>query len=582
MIQYNITKTDAGQTGLLGCSVTSAPLWIDEREKILTRIGKVKGYPEIGTVVYTLSYHSKTEWVIRRIEIITSIDSRDRSNITTSLIIPALCNKKGQQIIDIFDTIKQDICNKCRVPSDKLNEKLQRIDKTTGEWTQISPQNNRFGIKRFADAAELINLLDHIWQKEYAEYQTIYFIPTSCVLHPDENYVQLLGGVDERKTMHLEKKDIVDGITFTPEVFSRSFFKSEIDQIKIKWSSNGFKTIVKSISDTTISTSEIFHEVKLNDLFSVSPNDANVSCSIDGKSLECNNGIIYVPYGRIKDCKFIISKQGYTSVEHKYLESRQSIRLEEKLITLQPEFKTTDCRKRVKVQLKMSEFSEHGAINSDNIIICSSDYFSKLEKAQKHPSLKKVLFSKITLIVLCTSLLLGGLFGAYGVHYYHKKHPITVEKKGGGEQVYSNNSTKDSVEDYLASNIWTETKISDLNGLFKAMDRFSYEDIKKKYNNLKQTYDIGKLQEVIDEINLHNNIKKPKADYTTMKKTNNIDISAWIEMVKNENSVAPPEPPKQSSDTYVCKYRCGKSFKNKTDKNNHEKECEGNPANQDN
>lgn len=581
MIQYNITKTDAGQTGLLGCPSTSAPLWIDERERILARIGRVKGCPEIGTIVYTLSYHSKTEWVIRSIEIVASNDARPRSNKTTSIILPAQCYKKGREIIEVFKLIKRDTDNNYLAPSEELIEKLQSFDEAIKEWRQ-SPKNNRFGIKSFADEIELINLLDHILQKEYTEYQTIYFIPTSCVFHPDENYVQLPGGVDELITKNLETKDIGGGTIFTPEVFSRSFFKSDIDKIKIKWSSNGFKTIVKSISDTTISISEIFHEVKLNDLFSVFPIDASVSCSIDGKSLECNNGIIYVPFGRKKDCKFTISKQGYTPVEHNFPESKQSIRLEEKLITLRPEFKTKDSRKRVEVQLKISEFLEHGAIDSDNIIICSRDYFSKLEKAQKHPSLKKVLFSKITLIVLCTSLLLGGLFGAYGVHYYHKKHPITVEKKGGGEQVYSDNSTKDSVEDYLASNIWTETKISDLNGLFKAMDRFSYEDIKKKYNNLKQTYDIGKLQEVMDEINLHNNIKKPKADYTTMKKTNNIDISAWIEMVKNENSVAPPEPPKQSSDTYVCKYGCGKSFKNKTDKNDHEKKCEGNPANQDN
>ena len=212
-------------------------------------------------------------------------------------------------------------------------------------------------------------------------------------------------------------------------------------------------------------------------------------------------------------------------------------------------------------------------INSDNLVICSRDYFSKLEKAKTRPSLKQVLFNKITLVVFCTSILLGGLCGAYGMRRYHEKHPITITKyvevvregskdgvqspeKRNGTQRSSSRTEQEMIERYLSQEVWRKGKCSEKvenkgrtkepEGLWEAMRTYDFETIKKIYDQLTQEgYQVGNLKKVIEAIDTHSPASLPPCtNYGNLGSNipigkGPIDVNNWINSLKPSQKQCP-------------------------------------------
>ena len=391
-------------------------------------------------------------------------------------------------------------------------------------------------------------------QAEYKKYEYILLVDGNDKICTLSECKRLSNPIDTKKR-HEVKCQNVNGIIFTPKVSSFECYSAELSSKSIIYTAQGYMPIEKKY-DENITEDDVYYQISRSEIKTY-PNHANVKCNIT----KCEDGIFIIPYAKSDRVLFTIEKDGYDSKKVSFDDIRNG-----KVIQLTP------SEEKSSLQIYNSDMFIHVSFKS----IEKPKKFS-MEDAMIAPSvLEKELNSlkKLRVVLLIVSLITFILGGVAGYMIFAND---TVDTKDGGEQIDTDKKIKGSIEDYLSSNIWTKTDIAELSGLFQAMDRFSYEDIKKKSTDLQKTYDIGKLQEVIEEINRHNNIKKPRANYTVLNETQAIDISKWVEIVKEINSV--PTPP-QESRTFVCKYKgCGRSFRNNNEKEEHEKECPENPDN---
>lgn len=582
-IKFDICRTDKGQSHLLErCPECEISLWEDEREKILSKIELSGGRLDTGLKIYSVSYYSREEWIVRCIEIIDSVDSRPRSNITMSIKVPAKYTIGGGRVLPIFDAIKEDIGKS--TPSVGLLQKLEYKDK--GSTCNAGVRNGRYGFKTYASEAELIELLDNLLQPGYSKYEKIYFIPESCRFNGDDNYINLGKGIDKIQSVQLETQEPIAGVVFVPTKKSILFFESNRIETEVTYSFRGYKDIVKYVNDLEIRRSEVLKEIRISESFYITPYKARVECWLDQELIKEEDGIFYLQYDRLRDCEFRIVCDGYETQTCKFSPSKQTIDLKEIVQKVRVTLHTED-KKEDKVDINVYRSSYGGNVPS-SMHLCTSEYFLKLkEKAES----KSVTRGKLVLWV-CVAMIVGICLGGVAGHYMFPKKVII------NNIVYENeddSTTEDKIDDdkrrenYLAQECWlpqehiSDTTMLEPKGLYNAMNRFSYVDIENIYNGnqLKGLSSKGNLEKVYQVIEQYGtNCKKPEANYSEKLGNNCINIDKWIELVteKNVNVILGTSSSSSNNVQKRCKY-CNKLFTSGVIEK-HEQKCEANPLNQ--
>ena len=525
-IQFDIRKTDGGQSVLLKDPNCVYGLWADERETILARIGAIKGRPEVGLKLYSVSFYSEKEWIIRCIEIVNSIDAREKSNITTSIKVPARFYRKGQQILSIFEAINKDVKKQMPSPSSELLSLLDYSD-SDAKWS-CSKQNGKFGIKTFANPTELVDLLDNILQPDYHNYQAIYFIPIECKFHPDMNYVLLPNGIDKLVSKKFDSQEPIKGVIFRPEQSHITIFESQILQTKVKWLCDGYRTIEKSFANTTITPDEVYRKIDKNDYFSVIPSGTSIVCSLDGRKVNEENGSFYLRWDMLDKCEFVISKVGYEQKKCKLSNQKQTITLSEKSSEINVKF----CANKeqyyaIPIVVLPSYFQDY---DMEGMVLCTQNYFSSLQPASENTTNERKssisLGRSMLIILFCATLLVGG--------YCLGHFPTSKD--------YETNVRNLQYTIYVQSDEWYKGNnnnhdILEPKGLWDAMNTYNYDSIENIYELYKDSIiSEGRLKDVIDCIgSLHSPLKRGSVSYfTTSGKPINID--EWIQKVHDANS----------------------------------------------
>lgn len=411
-------------------------------------------------------------------------------------------------------------------------------------------QDNSFAYRIIDNDIE--NVLHNPIQAEYKKYEYILLVDVDDKIC-DSSEHKLSNLIDSKRRYAVESQ-YIERIEFKPKVRSFECYSSELSSKSVIYTALGFEDVKKQYKDK-ITVDDIYYSISRNEM-SINPSAANVTCNLG----ESNNGKFIIPYANYNKAIFTIEKEGYESqkVTSHDINSGKTIHL-------------TPCKEECSLQI----------YNSDKLICISFKSIEKpidfpIENAMIAPSFLEKEFNRLkkwrfVLLIVCLIIFILG----FAVGHYMPTSPNQSAEGYASDtiEVDRDYQKKQSIEDYLASDKWNTTNIAELNGLFQAMNRFSYEDIKTKYNNLKQTYDIGKLQEVIDEIKKYNNIRKPTENYTTLKTTTEIDVSKWVEEVKNVNYVSssPQNTEKEMIERYLAqsywnKSRCSDNFERQNGK----------------
>lgn len=327
---------------------------------------------------------------------------------------------------------------------------------------------------------------------------------------------EIKGDIIEKKQVYSVSRQVVGGVEFLPNEDCFVCYESELDSKYVTYKADGYVDISKKYGDA-ITTNDIFIKIPKNSI-KIIPSGAEITCKIAKSS---DGDFIIIPYNKSRDAKFLICKEGYDPDE----------------ITFE------NWERGIEITLKKKE----------------------QEKGRK--KILKCLVLFVVLLMIC-----GG-----GLKIYDNKGTDVVNP---GPINYEIDSTKVKVEEFLASEDWGDTDIAELNGLYLAMNRFSYEDIKTKCKSYRDSgYNVGQLDTVIAVIKEYGDkIEKPKANYSVLKKDSIININKWIDAVRKANiqsSSAPTSPMKKH---YECQY-CGKNYLSEKEKQDHEKQCDNNPEN---
>lgn len=376
-------------------------------------------------------------------------------------------------------------------------------------------QDNSFAYRIIDNDIE--NVLHNPIQAEYKKYEYILLVDSNdkiCTL----SECRRLSNTIDSKTRYAVNCQYINGIDFRPKVSSFECYSAELSTKSIIYTAPGFMDVEKKYNEK-ITAGDVYYKISRSEI-ETDPSHANVKCNI----VNCEDGIFMIPYTKSDSVLFTIEIDGYNSKKVSFDDLRSG-----KVIQLTP------CEEESSLQV----------YNSDKLIHISYRSIEKpnfsMEDAMIAPSFLEKEFNRLkkwrfVLLIVCLIIFILG----FAVGHYMPTSPNQSAEGYASDtiEVDRDYQKKQSIEKYLASDKWNTTNIAELNGLFNAMDRFSYVDIEKKYNALKQNYNVGELQKVIDEIKKYNDIRKPTANYTILKKTTEIDISKWVEEVETVNCVS--------------------------------------------
>lgn len=230
----------------------------------------------------------------------------------------------------------------------------------------------------------------------------------------------------------------------------------------------------------------------------------------------------------------------------------------------------------------------------DGMVLCTQNYFSSLKPANENTTNTQKFSLSIgrsrLFLLFCATLLVGGCLGGLIGWFSHTPKPLDEQGASTSKESETPVSREKKMENYLIQDTWFEGR-DDYNnlepptGLYRAMNTFSYVDIERIYNQLNISK--GHLEEVhkiIEEFGGSGpeKCKRPNANYSDKTGNCNIEISKWIELVREANKVQPTSNNSGggsggSPTSFKCQY-CGTAFTSTAKCSQHESTCSKNPA----
>ena len=440
-----------------------------------------------------------------------------------SLVIP-LKYIISSSIIYIFDKVNE-IYQKFEGENrnNKLEELAEAIKLKEYPDSDLFAINNKVAYRVFDE-----ELLYNPMQPRYKEFEYILLVDNNDKICFSSEY-EIKGDIIEKKQVYSVSRQVVGGVEFFPEEDCFVCYESELDSKYVTYKADGYVDISKKYGDA-ITTNDIFIKIPKNSI-KIIPSGAEITCEIAKSD---DGDFIIIRYDKCQGAVFVITKKDYYPNQMKFEEWKRGEKI-------------------------------------------------TLEKKEQEKGRKKIL-KRLVLFVVLLMVCGGGLkiYDCYSNPTSDKGvvNPVTDEEENKESE---RDSTKVKVEEFLASENWHDTDIAELNGLYLAMNTFSYKDIKKKHDTYKaRGYNVGKLDTVIGIIQEYgDNINKPKANYSVLTGDSIINIGKWIEIVKNENETLNPltnggAATSYTSKEYKCKW-CEKTFDSEGQKNKHEEFCPHNP-----
>ena len=394
--------------------------------------------------------------------------------------------------------------------------------------------NNSSFAYRIVDDNTIEEVLHNPMQAVYTQFKYI------ILVHEDDKICLSTENKITAPIEHIEKysvpQQVVHEITFTPIPQELVGYPSQIKNIHIIYKANGYEDVELEYGEQ-ISINDIAITIKKSRI-KVEPSNSKISCNVG----EDTGDTFIIPLNLANRASFTISKEGYLSkkdVKLSDIQTEQTIHLspQKKEATLTLYSDNSQSKQKVNISYISKDFPSD--FSPYNYALYPKRMIDHLNSVKRKYIIKTILSAVVA------------LFFGIGAGIAIDRFVLKAKPTKSGWHIKAENPTQQPSEtemeqNYLASDEWMKNgnpsrDMKEPNGLFQAMNTFSYPDIKVKYEAYKKKkYNVGKLQEVMEIINKYDDdIKTPKANYTDLTKDAHIKISKWIELVENENKSQP-------------------------------------------